>query len=64
MLPYTPDAVMATDNVLSPLTKAAILLTTVLLVSSTVTEEIEGTTVLGTFSVTVHVRVPVNVPPL
>ena len=31
---------MATDNVLRPLTKAAILLTTVLLVSSTVTEEI------------------------
>ena len=55
---------MATDNVLSPLTKAAILDTTVVLVSSTVTEEMLGTTVLGTFSVTVHVRVPVSVPPL
>lgn len=54
---------MATDRVLRDFTKAAILLTTVLLVSSTATEEMVGTTEDGTFSVSVHVRVPVTVFP-
>ena len=29
-----------------------------------VTEEMDGTTVEGTFNVSVHVRVPVSVPPM
>ena len=64
VLPLVPAAVMATDSLLRDLTYAPILVATVVTVSSTVTEEMDGTTVAGTFSVIVHVRVPVSVPPL
>ena len=53
---------MATCRVLSDFTKAAILSLTVVFVSSNATEDMLGTTVLGTFSVRVQVRVPVIVP--
>ena len=59
-----PAAVIATASRLCVLTKAPIRSTTVVLISSTETEEMVGTTVLGTFSVSVQVLVPVREPPL
>ena len=53
---------MATDRVLRDFTKAPILAAIVSLVSCRVTEEMTGTTVRGTVSVTVHVRLPVIFP--
>ena len=53
---------MTTDRVLRDFTKAPILAATVSLVSCRMTEEIDGATVEGTVSVTVHVRLPVIFP--